>query len=108
LGAHSPYKRNTDDNSYRVGRAFFAYLNSKFDLKYHLKGYYQEHQNSLVTTQMFVDYLEKHSGLSLDGEFFQFILNPSHRTNFVERLFKDSDRNEHHPSYSKDEMRNIL
>ena len=108
LGAHSPYKRNTDKNSYKVGRAFFAYLNSKFDLKYELKGYYQKYKNSLVTTQMFIDYLEDNTGLSLEGEFFQFVLNPNHRTNFVEKDLEHNDLNEHHPHYTAKERRELL
>ncbi len=108
LGAHSPYKRNTDDNSYRVGRAFFAYLNSKFDLKRSLRGYYAKYKNSLVTTQMFIKYLEEDTGLYLEGEFFQFVLNPNHRKNFVERIFKTKSVNEHHRHYSKKEMSAIL
>jgi hypothetical protein len=111
LGAHSVYKRNTDSNSYRIGRKFFAYLNSKFDLKSALKGYYEKYKNSLVTTGIFINYLEEQTGLSLEGEFFQFVLNPNHRKNFVERVFNKAareDEHDHHPHYSQSEMKNIL
>lgn len=104
LGAHSVYKRNTDDNSYRVGRAFFAYINSKINLKTILKEYFAKHKHSLVTTNDMINFFEEKSGLNLRGDFNQFVLNNTHlRKNYVEVV-----ENIHHPVLNEQELDNIL
>lgn len=102
LGAHSVYKRNTDDNSYKVGRAFFGYINSKIDLKKTLKGYFNKHKHSLVNTDMMIKYFENESGVSLRGDFMQFVLNTNHRDDYVQVY-----ENIHHPVLTEEELEQI-
>lgn len=102
LGAHSVYKRNTDKNSYKIGRAFFAYLNSKFDLKRTLRGYFNKHKKSLVNTNMMIQFFEKDSGLNLRADFMQFVLNSNHKRDYVQ-----IEENIHHPELTDDELNQI-
>ena len=103
LGAHSVYKRNTDDNSYKIGRAFFGFLNSKLDLKSTLKSYFDKYKHSLVTTQTMINYFEKHTGLNLEGDFNQYVLNKDQTVNN-----ESSRENIHHPKLSDEEVEEIL
>ena len=108
LGNHSVYKRNTDDNSYKVGRSFFAYLNSKIDLKVVLRDYFSEHKNSLVTTNNMINFFEGNTGMALRGDFDQYVLNSKvsgKRANYVEKM---SDENIHHVDYTEEELAEIL
>ncbi len=108
LGNHSLYKRNTDDNSYKVGRGFFAFLNSKVNLKALLRDYFSEYKNSLVTTDSMINFFEGQTGQSLRGDFDQYVLNSSFsskRANYVE---KEADENLHHIDYTQEELDEIL
>lgn len=79
LGNHSPYKRNTDDRCYVLGRAFMAYLDYRLQdmggLKAFLKGYFAAYKHTIWTTQHFKNNLEFFSGINFDAEFNQYILN---------------------------------
>ncbi len=77
IGRQSPYKRNTDDRSYALGRAFLAYLDYRLQdvggLKAFLRGYFAAYNRTLVTTEHFKNNLEFFSGLDLTQEFEQYI-----------------------------------
>jgi len=73
LGAHSIYKRNTDDRAYGLGSAFMAYLDWRLQnsggLKAFLRGYFQAYKHQVITTEHFKNNLEFFSGLNFDKEF---------------------------------------
>ncbi|MFL5785907.1 MAG: hypothetical protein ACJ76H_14915 [Bacteriovoracaceae bacterium] len=79
LGNHSPYKRNTDDRCYELGRAFMAYLDYRLQdmggLKAFLRGYFAAYKHTIWTTQHFKNNLEFFSGLNFDDEFNRYILS---------------------------------
>lgn len=73
LGNHSPYKRNTDDRCYELGRSFMAYLDYRLQnvggLKAFLRGYFAAYKHTVITTQHFKNNLEFFSGQNFDHEF---------------------------------------
>lgn len=109
IGAHSVYKRNTDDNSYRVGNAFFSYLNSKINLKSTLRRYFEKYKASIVTTDMMINFFEKDTGVSLRGEFLQFVLNKKFSKEFRSDYVQiNKTDNPHHPILTSQELENVL
>ncbi|MCT4640913.1 MAG: hypothetical protein N4A33_01360 [Bacteriovoracaceae bacterium] len=106
LGGHSVYKRNTDKNSYKVGRAFFAYLNSKFNLKYALKDYFQKHKYQMVTTNHMINHFEQLTGLNLRADFSTYVLGGNGKSNYVE--FHEHEENEHHIDYTDAQIKRML
>jgi hypothetical protein len=79
IGNRSPYARNTDDRSYKVGRSFMAYLDFKLapsgGLKPHLRAFFDKYNHKVITTQMFINFLTISSGVNLQSDFNYFILN---------------------------------
>lgn len=77
IGRQSVYKRNTDDRSYKLGRAFMAYLDYRLQdsggLKAFLRGYFAAYKHTVVTTEHFKNNLEFFSGLDLTDEFDTYI-----------------------------------
>lgn len=77
IGRQSVYKRNTDDRSYKLGRAFMAYLDYRLQdsggLKAFLRGYFAAYKHTVVTTEHFRNNLEFFSGLDLSDEFNTYI-----------------------------------
>ena len=77
LGAHSVYKRNTDDRAYGLGAAFMSYLDYKLHnsggLKAFLRGYFQTYKHQVITTEHFKNNLEFFSGLDLNDDFNTYI-----------------------------------
>jgi hypothetical protein len=77
IGRQSIYKRNTDDRSYKYGRAFLAYIDYRLQdmggLKAFLRGYFAAYKHTVVTTEHFKNNLEFFSGLDLSADFEQYI-----------------------------------
>lgn len=77
LANHSPYKRNTDDRSYKVGRSFFNYINNKMEnmggLKPVLRKYFEKRKFTVVTTQNMIHDFEEFTGLNLQDDFDYYI-----------------------------------
>lgn len=77
IGNQSPYKRNTDDRSYKLGSAFMAHMDYRLQnmggLKAFLKGYFAAYKHTVITTEHFKNNLEFFSGMDLTHEFQTYI-----------------------------------
>jgi hypothetical protein len=79
LGKHNVYTRKTDKNSYEKGRSFFAYLDyqlkalGKPGFKDFLRGYFNKHKFTNVTTEDMIQDLEEYAGVSFREDFNQYV-----------------------------------
>lgn len=106
LGAHSVYKRNTDDRAYALGSAFMAYLDYRLQdiggLKAFLKGYAQAYKHQVITTEHFKNNLEFFTGINLDQEFGTYIWGKN--TSEVMKF----NPNPNHPILSRKQLKSLL
>jgi hypothetical protein len=107
LGAHSPYKRNTDDRAYALGAAFMSYLDFRLQdrggLKAFLRGYVQTYKHQVITTEHFKNNLEFFSGINFDIEFGTYIWGKNTKDT---KHFHGSNPN--HPKLTKSFLRSLL
>ena len=107
LGAHSIYKRNTDDRAYALGAAFMGYLDYRLQnlggLKAFLKGYFQAYKHQVITTEHFKNNLEFFSGVNLDVEFGTYIWGKNSDDSLVENR-----ENPNHIKLSKEQLKLML
>lgn len=107
IGRQSPYKRNTDDRSYKLGRAFLAYLDYRLQdaggLKAFLRGYFAAYKHTIVTTEHFKNNLEFFSGLDLTDEFNTYIWGESTTTTDIE-----VGPNPHHRPLTEKQLNDLL
>jgi hypothetical protein len=108
LGAHSVYKRNTDDRAYALGAAFMAYLDYRLQdrggLKAFLRGYFQTYKHQVITTEHFKNNLEFFSGLNLSQDFGTYIWGK----NSPDVGHLESEKNPHHLPLSKSQLHSLL
>jgi hypothetical protein len=107
LGAHSVYKRNTDDRAYALGAAFMGYLDYRLQdrggLKAFLRGYFQAYKHQVITTEHFKNNLEFFSGINLDAEFGTYIWGKN-----SEDSFHLIESNPVHKNLSAQQLQSIL
>jgi hypothetical protein len=108
VGNHSPYKRNTDDRCYVLGRAFMAYLDYRLQniggLKAFLRGYFAAYKHTIITTEHFKNNLEFFSGLELDEDFDRYILSPETSTTEI----NVGELNPYHRPMTDKQLSNLL
>lgn len=96
IGNRSPYARNTDNRSYKVGRSFMAYLDFRLaslgGLKKFLKTFFKQYNHKLVTTQTFINFLKNESKIDFTKEFNYHIRNITND----EVLTNEERKNVHH------------
>jgi hypothetical protein len=106
LGAHSPYKRNTDSRAYSLGAAFMAFLDWRLQdiggLKAFLKGYFAAYKHTVITTEHFKNNLQFFSGLNFEAEFDTYILGPN------ESSKQSMEENPNHPHLTSEQLKAIL
>lgn len=109
LGNHSPYKRNTDDRCYVLGRAFMAYLDYRLQdvggLKAFLRGYFAAYKHTVITTEHFKNNLAFFSGINFDEDFERYILSPETTTTTIN---VGQEENPYHQALSDEELMNLL
>jgi hypothetical protein len=107
IGAHSPYQRQTDSRSYRLGAAFMGHMDWKLQdlggLKAFLKGYFHAYKHTVITTEHFKNNLEFFSGLDLTHDFETLIWGKN--TPETQNL---SGKNPVHGTMSERELRSLL
>ncbi len=116
LGAHSVYKRNTDDRSYKVGRSFIGYLDYRVHsldgkgMKPFLKWYFERKKYQTVTTQNFIDLLNEYTGDSFDADFLYYVMSEesSSKVTIPYRKSIHHGENPHHPQYSQEELQGLI
>jgi hypothetical protein len=117
LGNHSPYTRKTDTRSYKYGRSFLAYLDTKMKfyglegLKSFLRHFYQRHIFKNVTTDDFINDLHQWSGISFFSDFNQYVFGYT-MTDSDPELDHHHNQSEienfHHPHESERQLRKSL
>lgn len=108
IGNHSPYRRNTDDRSYKLGRGFMAYLDYRLQdmggLKAFLKGYFAAYKHTVITTEHFKNNLEFFSGLDLTDAFNTYIWGEDESS----ERFHAEEENHVHKGLTDKQLRNLL
>lgn len=106
IGSQSPYKRNTDDRSYKFGAEFMAYMDYKLQdmggLKAFLRGYFAAYKHTVVTTEHFKNNLEFFSGLDLSEDFNTYILGGKSTEKEV------VEENPYHRHITDEQLKSIL
>lgn len=109
LAGHSPYRRNTDPDSYEKGAEFLSHLDYLMQdiggLKAFLRGYFQAYNHTLVSTEHFKNNLEFFTGLELDALFDQHIYG---RGDSSKRYHGKGKADPNHPHLSEEQLDSLL